>query len=315
MKVIVVGASNMDIIARSSETIIGGDSNIGKVEKAPGGVGRNIARAMKALGMDVSILTAVANDESGDVLISGLKSDGIAVIPGPEVGDNAHTGIYCCIIDKDGSLVCAVNDMSINESLDSKLINDRKEALEDADFLVFEANLPIQTIEALTGLDVNLIADCVSTTKAPRLGSVLESLYMLKANFAEACILAGVQGALPDADGLDEVMNALVSKGLKRAIISLGRDGAFCYEVTGTGTRGFEAGALPEDNVISSNGCGDVLLAGFLRGMSEGMTSQEALVFGQAASAINSGSLEAVSPELNYENVKRKADEYYEQLH
>ena len=45
MKVWVVGASNVDIIARSAAPLVAADSNIGTVEKASGGVGRNIGPA------------------------------------------------------------------------------------------------------------------------------------------------------------------------------------------------------------------------------------------------------------------------------
>ena len=109
-------------------------------------------------------------------------------------------------------------------------------------------------------------------------------------------------------------MEALVAKGLRRAIISLGKDGAFCYEVSGTGTRGFDAKAIDSPSFISANGCGDVLLAGFLRALSEGLPIEDALYYGQAASAINSESLEAVSPALSFNNVKKMVEEHYEQI-
>ena len=109
-------------------------------------------------------------------------------------------------------------------------------------------------------------------------------------------------------------MEALVAKGLRRAIISLGRKGAFCYELSGTGTRGVDAPVLDGLNVVSTNGCGDVLLAGFLRALAEGIPIDDALFFGQAASGINSESMEAVSPALSFENVRKKAEERYEQI-
>ena len=136
----------------------------------------------------------------------------------------------------------------------------------------------------------------------------------LKANFLEACSLAGIPASEPDSEAIEAVMEALVAKGLRRAIISLGKEGAFCYEVSGTGTRGVDAKVFPNLNVVSTNGCGDVLLAGFLRAMSEGFPMEDALWYGQAASGINAESMEAVSPELNFENVRKKVEEYYEQI-
>lgn len=313
-KVVVIGASNMDVIAKSNEAIIAGESNIGSISKAPGGVGRNIAFALKALGFDVSILTAVADDQYGKAIAKGLEAEGISMVLPPFDSSECSTGVYLCIFDSDGSLNVAVNDMKINEKLNAKVIEDNRALLESADYVVFEANLDTQTIKAISNLGVKLVADCVSSLKAPRLAESLESLYLLKANFTEACTLAGLEGIEPDNDGLDSVMQALVAKGLRRAIISLGKNGAFCYEVTGTGTRGYDAKIMPNLNVVSVNGCGDVLLSGFLRALSEDMDLYEALLHGMAASGINAESMEAVSKELNFEKVKIKVEENYEQI-
>lgn len=314
MKVWVFGASNIDIIARSNEPIIAADSNVGAVEKAPGGVGRNIAAALKALGFDVALVTAIADDADGRLISSELEKLGIKLSSKPYTGKDDRTGVYCCIMDGDGSLVCAVNDMKINRRLSPDLVKEYKDSLESCDYVVFEANLPHETIKALASLDVPLVADCVSTIKADKLADVLEDLYLLKANFAEASALAGIEGAEPDRNGLDRIMNALIAKGLRRAIISLGRGGAFCYEVTGTGTRGYEEKVIAGLNVVSTNGCGDVLLAAFLRSLAEGYPMDEALRLGQVASGLNSESMEAVSPQLSFKKVIEKAEEKYEQI-
>lgn len=315
MKAFVIGASNIDIIARSSKMVVAADSNIGTVEKDPGGVGRNIASALNAMGFEVTLLTALVDDDYGRFIASDLERQGIRLCCKPFNGADDHTGVYCCIMDADGSLVCAVNDMAINSHLNPDLVAGHLDEINAADYVVFDANLPQETIDYISKLDVKLVSDCVSTLKAPKLQNSLENLYLLKANFLEACTLAEAQGVEQDADGLDEVMQALVAKGLRRAIISLGGDGAFCYEVSGTGTRGYEA-KVPEGlDVVSTNGCGDVLIAAFLRAMSEGLPMEDALNYGQAASGINAESMEAVSPNLSYESVKRKAEERYEQIH
>jgi len=314
MKVCVVGASNVDIIARSFTPIVDTDSNIGRIDKAPGGVGRNIAFALNALGFEVSMLTALADDEYGRLIADGMKKAGIQLPVKFFNGEDDRTGVYCCVMDGDGSLVCAVNDMKISDRLSPELVMEHKDTLEACDYVVFEANLPIETIKALSEIDAKLVADCVSVVKTPRLNEVLESLYLLKANFSEACALAEVEGVEPDEEGIQAVMEALVAKGLRRAIISLGRKGAFCYEVSGTGTRGVDAPVLDNLNVVSTNGCGDVLLSGFLRALSEGCPIEDALYYGQAASGINAESMEAVSPFLSFDNVKKKVEENYEQI-
>ena len=308
MKVWVVGASNVDIMAKCNEAVIAADSNIGTVERACGGVGRNMASALKALGFDVSFFTALADDGDGHLIMDELKAEGIELVSKPFTGPGCRTGVYCCIFDSDGSLVCAVNDMKITENLSADLVLKHKDVLESCDYVAIDANLPIETIKAIASLDVKLVADCVSSVKASKLSDVLESIFLLKANFLEACALAEVEGADPDEEGLQTVMEALVAKGLRRAIISLGSRGAFCYEVSGTGTRGYEAPVVDGLNVVSTNGCGDVLLAGFLRALSDGLPIEDAMDYGRMASGINSESMVAVSPELSYENVKKRME-------
>lgn len=314
MNVFVVGASNVDIIAKSAELAIAGESNIGTIEKAPGGVGRNIAFALKALGFDVSFLTAIADDENGHLVAKSLRGSGIKLLSELLPSAEAKTGVYSCILDGDGSLICAVNEMNITQKITPDLVLGFREAIEKSDYLVIDCNLPNETIKTLCSFDIRIVADAVSATKVVKYLDSLEKIYLLKANFYEACILAGVDEIESDADGIQTVMEALVAKGLRRAIISLGKNGAFCYEVSGTGTKGFDADAIDSPDFVSTNGCGDVLLAGFLRALSEGLPIEDALYYGQAASGINSESLEAVSPNLSFENVKKKVEEHYEQI-
>lgn len=314
MNVFVVGASNVDIIAKSAEVAIAGESNVGKVEKAPGGVGRNIAFALKALGFDVSFLTAIADDENGRLVAKSLRGSGIKLLSEPFPSDEERTGVYSCILDEDGSLLIAVNEMSITQRITSDLVLGFREAIEKSDYLVIDSNVPEETIRTLCSFDIRIVADAVSSSKVVKLLDSLEHIYLLKANFFEACALAGLDEIESDAEGIQSVMEALVAKGLRRAIISLGKDGAFCYEVSGTGTKGFDAKAINSPDFVSANGCGDVLLAGFLRALSEGLPIEDALNYGQAASGINSESMEAVSPALSFENVKRKVEEHYEQI-
>jgi sugar/nucleoside kinase (ribokinase family) len=308
MNVWVVGASNVDVIAKCRDKVIAADSNIGTVEKASGGVGRNIACALKAMGFDVSFITAIADDEYGHLVAAELKKRGIKLCSEMLSGPDDRTGVYCCIFDNDGTLVCAVNDMDITQNLTPKMVLKHKAELNASDYVVIDANLPVETIKAIAALDVKLVADCVSTVKALRLNDVLESIFLLKANFFEACALAEVEGVEPDEEGLQTIMEALVAKGLRRAIISLGGKGAFCYEVSGTGTRGYEAPVIDGLEVVSTNGCGDVLLAGFLRTLADGLPMEDAMDYGQMASGINARSMVAVSSELSYELVKKRME-------
>lgn len=308
-RVFAVGASNMDICAKSSATIREADSNMGAVSTACGGVGRNIAVALKRLGFEVSFLTAIADDTFGRDIMASLKADSVEPVAPlftrEGLGKELRTGVYSFILDSNGALLCGINDTGINEELTPAFVGKYNDALRSADYVVFEANIPVETIGYLGSLareGVKLAADCVSVSKCDKLSGVLGDLYLLKANYSEACALAGMEDASENGGAKDPlaVAQRLAGKGLERGIITLGKDGAFCFEV-----QAFEGGGLewykevpPTSEIVNANGCGDVLLAGFLAALSKERSLRDALEFGQYAASVNAMSSEAVAKEL-----------------
>lgn len=309
-RVFVVGAANMDICAKSSAPIREADSNMGAVSTACGGVGRNIAVALKRLGFEVSFLTAIADDTFGRDIMASLKADSVEPVAPlftrEGLGKELRTGVYSFILDSNGALLCGINDMGINEELMPAFVGKYNDALRSADYVVFEANIPVETIGYLGSLareGAKLAADCVSVSKCTKLSGVLGDLYLLKANYSEACALAGMEDASENGGAKDPlaVAQRLAGKGLERGIITLGKDGAFCFEV-----QAFEGGGLewykevpPTSEIVNANGCGDVLLAGFLAALSKERSLRDALEFGQYAASVNAMSSEAVAKELS----------------
>ena len=308
-RVFVVGASNMDICAKSSDPTREADSNIGVVSTACGGVGRNIAVALRRFGFDVSFLTAIADDTFGHDIMTSLKADAVGSVAPFFTGDGLRkelrSGVYSYVLDSNGALLCGINDMGINDELTPAFVGGYDNALKAADYVVFEANIPVETIEYLGILakgGVKLAADCVSVSKCDKLSGVLGDLYLLKANYSEACALAGMDDASEEGREKDplSVAQRLAGKGLERGIITLGKDGAFCFEVQALEGGGLEwyRVAPPSRRIVNANGCGDVLLAGFLAALSKERSLKDALEFGQYAASVNAMSNEAVAKEL-----------------
>ena len=64
--VVVVGGTNMDVVARTSAPLVPATSNPGHTRISPGGVGRNIAACLGLLGAPVRLVSAVGDDAFGD---------------------------------------------------------------------------------------------------------------------------------------------------------------------------------------------------------------------------------------------------------
>lgn len=59
---VVVGGTNMDVVARMSAPLVPATSNPGRTRISPGGVGRNIAACLGLLGAPVRLVSAVGDD-------------------------------------------------------------------------------------------------------------------------------------------------------------------------------------------------------------------------------------------------------------
>src|SRR5215468_2447793 len=77
--IFVVGSLNVDLVAhvsripRPGETVLG----TGSLKFGPGGKGANQAAAMARLGASVSMAGRVGKDPFGELLLSGLRTDGV----------------------------------------------------------------------------------------------------------------------------------------------------------------------------------------------------------------------------------------------
>lgn len=299
--IVVIGGANIDICSKSDSRIVYRDSNIGKVEFALGGVGRNIAEDLSLFGANTSLLTAIGNDSFGRVVSDNANQQNITLVEKPF--KNIKTGVYTYVLDEDGSVVVGVNDMTITSMLTPEVIERNINALYFADYVVFEANLSTEAIEKICSYNFKLVADCVSGIKCTRLKSVIGRLFLLKANIIE---LVTLTGKTSKADGIKE----LVNMGLNRGIITLGKDGAMCFEKLEDGIHCYEIENMPGQVIVDSSGCGDAFIAGFMMGVMRGHSMQDCLVFGQSAACLNADSLSSVNREMNYTKLKEVVAEF-----
>lgn len=260
----VVGGVNMDIGARSHAPLVERDSNPGKISLSPGGVGRNIAHDLAALGADVCLLTAFGGDGNAALLQSACREHGIdisraLVLPGES------SSVYLFVAGPDGDMALAVSDMDICRRIDPDYLSSCRDVLDGAAAVVIDANLPEETLRFLADTcTAPLFADPVSTAKAPRLRPILGKLHTLKPNRQEAETLTGIP--ITDADSLDRAASALLETGLQRVFLTLGGDGVYAADRSGVRL------ALPAAprRAVDFTGCGDAFTAAlawaFLRG-------------------------------------------------
>lgn len=280
MRTIILGAAHIDRIGYASSAAAA-TSAPGRVHVGFGGVAYNIAVGLAALGEDVELVTAIGSDSDGQTLLQDLVSRSIGTSCVSVVPDRA-TATYHAIINRDGMLLGAVADMEIYEQLTSDHLIRFAPQIVDAGLVFVDANLPLETLRWIAGLDRSgiLVANTVSTAKAVRLLPILDRLDLLFTNRDEA--LALVAGTPASAMNADTCAVTLCELGVMAAIVSCGAG------PISVGRRSREVCALsvPAAIPVDETGAGDALVAGTVFGLLKEQDLLEALTVGLVAARI-----------------------------
>lgn len=262
MRVTVIGGMNLDLMGVPEGTLLFRDSNPGRVIQRPGGVGRNIASRLRALGAEVRLLTALGNDGPSDMLAGFCRGEGIDLSLSVKTDRPCPT--YLCIHDEKGDMAAAVNDMTAMDALTPEVIQARAAAINQSDACVLDTNLSADALEAVAAcVTVPLIADPVSTVKAQRLRGILPRLTAVKPNQMEAAALTGEYHP-------DKAAEGLLRAGVKNIFISLGAEGVYY-------AGGGEKGVMPAKKLpaVPLTGAGDALCAGLTMALLAGKSPRE----------------------------------------
>lgn len=300
MQLAVLGGANLDLLGRSAGRAVAGDSNPGTVRLACGGVARNVCENLARLGARTTLITALGDDWPGELLRRECAAAGIDV--SHILCAAGRTGTYLAAEGGDGELLAAVNDMDILRALTPERLAPLLPVLRAADAVVFDANLPAETVAFLAARcgDRPLFADPVSTIKAPRLRPALPYLRCLKPNRAELRLLSG-------EDDPERGMDKLLARGAEMVCVSLGAQGA-CLR----GQNGVRAETRPPHlEARDVTGAGDALFAGLIWALLDGRTPAEALRFGTGAALLTLQYSGAVRPDLKIEKIDETIKEYH----
>ncbi|MDC9595324.1 PfkB family carbohydrate kinase [Xenorhabdus anantnagensis] len=297
---VTVGATNMDVTSYVFSELIYEDSNPGKNKSTAGGVGRNIAHNIALLGNESYLISVIGDDFYGETLfeqtkLSGVYTDYLHKLAG-EV-----TSTYNSLIDEQGEMRVAVNDMNILEKLTPALLSQSKTLIQNAGVLIVDCNLTEDALEWLFchAENIPIFVDTVSTFKANKIRHWLSHIHTLKPNRLEAEILSGIK-IMTLADAVD-VAAWFHQQGVQRLALSMGTDGVYYSEMGGV------AGYSPTIpiNIVNTNGAGDAMMAGLAHCWLERMTLEESIRFSQGCSALTLSSELTNYPNLSCSKVKK----------
>jgi pseudouridine kinase len=190
--VLVIGAASLDIKGRAAQELARGTSIPGQIRVNPGGVARNIAENLARLEVNTVLLSVVGDDDAGTRILGQAAGSGID-ISNVLVAEGQQSGRYIALLNPDGSLASAVDDLSIMAKLTPSELDAQRSLFEAASMAAVDANIPSETLAMVVRLckeyGVPLCGDPSSALLADRLRPHLGSLHMISPNARGAGII------------------------------------------------------------------------------------------------------------------------------
>lgn len=300
-----VGGTNLDYTFRLEDDMVLGTSNPVVSQVSFGGVVRNVADNLSRLNHQVSLMSIVGADSAGEDLIENSKK--IMEVFAIDKLSKSNTGGYYSIIGKDGNMNVGFADMSINKHMNGTWILEHKRHLSLSSWIIADTNITKDAVEALIEYSVSnqkkLALIGVSGPKMKNVPSDLNGVEIIICNLDESQSYFHTT-----SDNLDELAKLWIDKGVKKAIITKGKQG--CVFTDGTTIKHQPAAIVSDDLVVDVTGAGDAFSSAVLHGLISDETLDKSVKFGTISSSMTIQSKYSVNPKLSINLIKKELKKY-----
>lgn len=177
--VLVIGAVNIDIVARPYNEIVLYDKNPGEAKFSFGGVGRNICENLARLDINPTLLTIIGNDSFGISAVEYLEKLGAKVIYKTA---NKPTSTFISFLDNHSDNYLSVSSMDIVNDLDIPFIMSKH--IDNYDIVVCDANSK-EIIDKVSPVCKKLFVDSTSVAKVNNISAAIPNIDYLQCNQSE----------------------------------------------------------------------------------------------------------------------------------
>ena len=264
-RVAVVGSTNVDLVTftdqfpRPGETIFGSEFHL-----LFGGKGANQAVAASLCGADVQMVGRVGNDLFGSAAIENLQSLGVDT-QHVRIVEGVSSGVAPIFVDSSGENRIIVVK-GANDSLRPEDIDEAAPVLEQADFIVLQFEIPLETVHHTIRFARSHGIRCI-LNPAPGQPIDLEevaSVDFLIPNETEAATITNIP--VHSVDEAKTCAGFLLDQGISDVMITLGAAG-----VLAAGPAGMELIPSFKVDVKDTTGAGDAFVGSLATFLGEGM--------------------------------------------
>lgn len=279
MKILVVGSSNIDMIAQVDHLPAPGETvGNAKFIQAYGGKGANQAVAAARLGGEVTFITSLGNDLYSKALIKHFNNENI-ITKYIKVDSELSTGVALIFVASNAENCIAVAP-GANYALLPAKVESLESLIKDSDIVVMQAEIPYKTISDVALLaHKNKVKVLFNPAPACQIDpELIQKIDILVLNEVEAETVSGK--SLKD-HSIEDIAVDLLNRGAKNVVITLGKEGVYLR----TCNNSFKVPAF-KVKAVDTTAAGDTFCGALAVACASEEVDVKALQFACAASAI-----------------------------
>lgn len=274
--VVVLGSINMDLVVPVVHFPNAGETVLGQsLTTIPGGKGANQAVAAAKQGASVAMIGAIGDDSYGNTLHDTLTKARVDVSAVKRVRGSSGLAFIPVAADGENRIVVVPG---ANRAITLDVLENHKEMIFNAAYLVMQLEIPLGTIAAGVELAKRGATKVVlNPSPVPPMGlpdSLLSKVDILVLNAGEAKDLSGNADPATAAE-------ILRKRGVSTVIVTQGAAGSLLMNDTGSHVvHPFRV------NAVDNTAAGDAFVGALVARLAEGLTMMQAVRYASAAGAL-----------------------------
>lgn len=257
--ILCIGATMVDELYFSQNTIIPNSSNPAQKSASIGGVISNIAQHLALLGLHPNLITVLGKDSEAISIAEQFNKLGICF--SESNFDAPSTGKYVSIAQPDGNLYVSVCQDTTPDYLSVSFLESKSNFIKDFDVILLDTNCSAEALQWMVTFAKNnhqkIIIEPVSIAKASKLATLdLDGVYMITPNQEELHAIATI-----DSEEESVLVSHLLLRGVEKVWLRKGNQGSVLFD----NSYSLEL-SVPTISIVDSTGAGDAALAAWVFG-------------------------------------------------
>lgn len=277
----VAGSYAVGMTMKTERFPVCGETRLGRdFATLHGGKGSNQAVEAVRLGAEVNFIGCVGKDSFGETAIELFKEEGMN-FENVKRSDKFSTGVGFVVVDESGHNIIVI-DFGANNDITREDIDRAEEDIAKSDILLVQLEICIEAVEYIVEVaKKHGVKVVLNPAPFQPLGDkFLSQIDIITPNETEARLLLGLS---PECEISElEIGKALLAKGVKTAIITLGSKGAII--VTDEYN---EVVPVKDVKVLDTTGAGDTFSSALSVALAEGKSLRHAVEFAGAAASLS----------------------------